>query len=217
MKRLLHKTPVWIQKLYPDFVWKIPTDHKELFLTFDDGPIPEVTEFVVDELAKYNAQATFFCVGENIQKHLEIAKRVVEAGHALGNHTFNHLKGWQTNNFRYWKNVLACDKQISPLQEPLLLFRPPYGRIKRSQAAALHKYKIVMWNRLAWDFEKKLDRESAIRHLTDDAPTGSIFVFHDNVKSYANMREVLPAVLKHYSSNGFIFKAIPPNACDVPQ
>jgi len=208
MKRLLHKTPVWIQKLYPDFVWKVPTDQKELYLTFDDGPIPEVTEFVLDELAKFNAQATFFSVGENIQKHPDIAQQVVDAGHTLGNHTFNHLKGWQTKNYRYWKNVLQCDAQIGAHQQPTMLFRPPYGRIKRAQAAALHRYKIVMWNRLAWDFEKNLDMESAIRHLTDDAPAGSIFVFHDNVKSYANMRELLPEVLKYYAGKGFEFRAL---------
>jgi len=208
MKRLLHKTPVWIQKLYSDFVWKVPTDRKELFLTFDDGPIPEVTEFVLEELAKYHAKATFFCVGENIQKHPDIAQRVVDEGHALGNHTNNHLKGWQTNNFRYFKNVLTCEQRIRAHQQSSMLFRPPYGRIKRSQAAALRRYKIVMWNRLAWDFEKNLDREAAIRHLTDDAPDGSIFVFHDNVKSYANMQEILPEVLKYYAGKGFEFRAL---------
>lgn len=208
MKRLLHKTPAWIQKLYPQFIWQVPTDKKEIFLTFDDGPIPEVTEYVLEELDCYNAKATFFCVGENLVKHPEIAKQVVSGGHVIGNHTFNHLKGWQTGNFRYWKNVLKSEEESAKLQESHQLFRPPYGRIKRSQAAALGKFKIVMWNRLAWDFSPSLNIDKAIEHLTDDAPNGSIFVFHDNVKSYSNMKEILPEVLKYYSEKGFNFSSL---------
>lgn len=206
--KLFHKTPVWIQKLYPDFIWKVDTEAKELFLTFDDGPIPEVTEYVLEELSNFNANATFFCVGENLIKHPDVAAQVVSQGHVFGNHTFNHLKGWQTNNYKYWKNVLKCQHQIEQIQTSNQLFRPPYGRIKRAQAAGLKRYKTIMWNRLAWDFEKKLDTDSALKHLTDDAPNGSIFVFHDNVKSYQNMRTLLPEVLRYYSDKGFSFKSL---------
>lgn len=208
MKRHLHKTPLWIQKLYPQFVWQVPTEEKEIFLTFDDGPIPEVTEFVLEELKKFEAKATFFCVGENLVKHLDIAKQVVDAGHVIGNHTFNHLKGWQTGNFTYWKNVLKSEEVVTDIQQSRMLFRPPYGRIKRSQAAALNKFKIVMWNRLAWDFSPNLNIDVAIRHLNDDAPAGSIFVFHDNVKSFKNMKEILPEVLKYYSDKGYTFSSL---------
>jgi peptidoglycan/xylan/chitin deacetylase (PgdA/CDA1 family) len=205
---LFHKTPTWIQKLYPDFVWKIDTEQKELFLTFDDGPIPEVTEFVLEELAKHEAKATFFCVGDNLVKHPEIAQKVVQQGHVFGNHTFNHLKGWQTPNDAYWKNVEKCEEQILDIQHSRHLFRPPYGRIKRSQAAGLKQYKTVMWNRLAWDFEKNLNTDLALKYLTDDAPNGSIFVFHDNVKSYHNMKTMLPEVLRYYTKKGFSFNAL---------
>ena len=196
-----------MQKMYPDFVWKIDTDKKELFLTFDDGPIPEVTEFVLEELKKHQAKATFFCVGENLKKYPEIARQVVEEGHVLGNHTYNHLKGWRTNNQRYYENLLECEKQLAEFQQSQLLFRPPYGRIKQAQATALSDYKIVMWNRLAWDFGKNLNTEKAIRYLTN-APQGSIFVFHDNQKSFKNMSVLLPEVLKHYKEEGFEFKAL---------
>lgn len=206
--RLLHKTPIWIQKLYPDFVWKIDTDRKELFLTFDDGPIPEVTDYVLDALKDHNAKATFFCVGENLTKYPMIAQRIIEEGHLVGNHTYNHLKGWETKNFTYWRNILRSQEVIQGLQVSTHLFRPPYGRIKRSQAAALKNYKVIMWNRLAWDFDKNLNVNRAIAHLTDDAPDGSIFVFHDNLKSFKNVKQILPAVLKHYSGQGYNFPTL---------
>jgi peptidoglycan/xylan/chitin deacetylase (PgdA/CDA1 family) len=206
--RLFHKTPPWIQKLYPDFIWKVETEKKELFLTFDDGPIPEVTEFVLDELKKYDAKATFFCVGDNLIKHPGIAKKVVDSGHIFGNHTQNHLKGWQTSNEVYWNNIKECETQIAAIQPSSKLFRPPYGRIKRSQAAGLKEYKTIMWNRLAWDFEKNLDMDLALKYLTDNAPQGSIFVFHDNLKSFHNMKAMLPEVLKYYAEKGFSFSSL---------
>lgn len=208
MRRLLHKTPTWIQKLYPSFVWQVPTREKVIYLTFDDGPVPEITEYVMDELKKFQAKATFFCVGENILKHPHIARQVVEQGHVIGNHTHNHLKGWQTGNFKYWKNVLTCDRAIQTVQETKPLFRPPYGRITRTQARALSRYNVVMWNRLAWDFEKNLNTEVALKHLLDDAPGGSIFVFHDNAKAYHNLKVLLPEVLRHYSEKGYSFQVL---------
>ena len=203
----LHGTPTWVQRLYPDFIWNIETTKKEIFLTFDDGPIPEVTEYVLEQLESYDAKATFFCVGENLQKHLDIAKRVVEAGHTLGNHTFNHLKGWETNNATYNENVNRCEEQLGELQDSQLLFRPPYGRIKRSQGAALKNYKIIMWNRLSWDFGNNLNTRNALRHLVK-SPVGSILVFHDNQKSFKNMSVLLPQVLKYFKENGFEFRSL---------
>ena len=203
----LHETPSWVQKIYPDCIWNIETTRKEIFLTFDDGPIPEATEFVLDQLELYDARATFFCVGENLQKHKGIARKVVEAGHILGNHTFNHLKGWRTNNATYYENVLKCENQLGEFQESQLLFRPPYGRIKRSQAAALKEYKIIMWNRLSWDFGKNLNTSKALKYLME-SPAGSILVFHDNQKSFKNMSVLLPQVLKYFKENGFEFRSL---------
>lgn len=208
MSRLLHKTPQWIQNLYPNFTWQVATEKKEIFLTFDDGPVPKVTEYVLEILGQYQASGTFFCVGENLQKYPEIAARIVNEGHSIGNHTFNHLKGWQTRNFRYLKNVIRSEREIEKFQKSLNLFRPPYGRIKRVQAKVLSRYQIVMWNRLAWDFDPKLNIDRAIMHLNDDAPVGSIFVFHDNVKSYVNMKEILPEVLKYYGERQYIFSSL---------
>ncbi|MCP4460545.1 MAG: polysaccharide deacetylase family protein [Cytophagales bacterium] len=196
-----------MQKMYPNFVWEVETNKKEIFLTFDDGPVPEVTEFVLEELKKYDAKATFFCVGENLKKYPDVAKQVVIEGHAIGNHTFNHLKGWRTNNHTYHQNVLKCEEQLKEFHQDKLLFRPPYGRIKRAQAKALSNYKIVMWNRLSWDFGKNLNHKKAIHYLTDASP-GSIFVFHDNKKSFKNMSVLLPVVLKYYKERDFEFKAL---------
>ena len=207
MRRLFHKTPIWIQKLYPDFEWKIETSKKEIFLTFDDGPIPEITEFVLDELKRVEARSTFFCVGENLDRHPELAKRIVAEGHVIGNHTYNHLKGWQTKNFTYWRNVLKCEASINKFQKSARIFRPPYGRIKRSQAKALNGFRILMWNRLSWDFERNLNTEKAFSFLTD-APSGSIFVFHDNAKSFKNLKELLPSVIDHYHKKGFDFRTL---------
>lgn len=206
-QKYLHTPPLWLQNRYPDFVWKKSTNEKELFLTFDDGPIPEVTEFVLEELKKYQAKATFFCVGENLRKYPEIAKQTVANGHVLGNHTFNHLKGWRTSKQMYLENILKCEEQLEKFQQRQLLFRPPYGKLTRVQAAALSNYKIVMWNRLAWDFGKNLNTEKAIHYLCD-APQGSIVVFHDNQKSFENMRIILPRVLEHYDGEGYKFRAL---------
>ena len=207
MKRYLHKTPIWIQKMYPNFLWQVDTTKKELFLTFDDGPIPEITEFVLEELNKVEAKGTFFCVGENLEKNPDLSRRLVNEGHVIGNHTHNHLKGWQTANYSYWRNVLKCEHLIEEIQGSKKLFRPPYGRIKRSQAAALSRFEVVMWNRLSWDFGKNLDIELAKKHLMDVTP-GSVVVFHDNIKSFKNLKQLLPFILSYYSKEGWEMKAL---------
>jgi peptidoglycan/xylan/chitin deacetylase (PgdA/CDA1 family) len=206
MKKYLHKTPLWIQKLYPGFVWQVPTDEREIFLTFDDGPVPEATDHVLEQLKAYNAKATFFCVGENMVRYPDIAQRIFNQGHAIGNHTHNHLKGWQTHNFTYLRNTLQCEQEIEKLGSRKL-FRPPYGRITRAQARALNDYRIVMWNRLSWDFDKHVNHKTAIKYLCD-APPGSVLVFHDSPKSFDNMAKMLPQVLDHYSRAGFKFSAL---------
>ena len=201
---MIYKTPIWLRKWFSSLVWDRPTKEKVLYLTFDDGPIPEVTEYVLEELEKYNAKATFFCIGDNVRKHPEIFKKVVEAGHAVGNHTFNHLKGWNTDNPAYYENVEKCAKLVDSN-----LFRPPYGRIKKSQYKELgKKYKIIMWSILTWDFLKNLDKDYALKTCVKKTKRGDIVVFHDSIKAQHNMEYLLPKYLKYFSEKGFEFRGL---------
>jgi peptidoglycan/xylan/chitin deacetylase (PgdA/CDA1 family) len=197
----LVKTPKFIQNLFPNFTWRIPTQEKVLYLTFDDGPIPEVTPWVLDQLDRYNARATFFCVGENIRKHPDVFIRTVESGHAMGNHTFNHLNGWKTENLPYFLNVRRSARLVNSD-----LFRPPYGRLMPRQAEFLQRhYHIVMWDVLSGDFDPAVSREQCLKNVLDNARRGSIVVFHDSLKAWDKLQFVLPAVLKHFSEKGYRF------------
>ena len=200
----LIKTPKFIQALFPNFIWKIDTVQNEIFLTFDDGPIPEVTPWVLETLEAYNAKATFFCVGDNVQKHPDIFDMVVQAGHGIGNHTFNHLAGWSTENIRYFHNIRQC-AHLTKTD----LFRPPYGRIRPSQAQFLTRhYKIIMWDVLSGDFDQNLNKEECADNVISKAGPGSIVVFHDSLKAQRNMKYALHATLEHYSGLGYTFSAI---------
>ena len=197
----LVKTPKVIQNLFPNFTWHIPTREKVLYLTFDDGPIPEVTPWVLSTLAGYDAKATFFCVGDNIDKHPELLQQVKNAGHAVGNHTFNHLNGWTTDNIPYFHNIRHCANQVDSV-----LFRPPYGRIKPRQAQFLQRhYRIVMWDILSGDFDPKVEQEQCFRNVVNNAQSGSIIVFHDSLKAKENMMYALPKVLEYYTNLGYSF------------
>lgn len=215
---MIAKIPKFISRLFPNFIWEIPNDKNKIYLTFDDGPIPEVTEFVLEELNKYNAKATFFCIGDNIQKHPKIFAKIIENGHSIGNHTFNHLKGWNTSLEEYIENTNLCENQFaktSNLEPQTLnlkpkLFRPPYGRIKPSQAKALRKlgYKIIMWNVLSVDYNSKISPEKCIGNVLKNAKTGSIIVFHDSIKAFPNLKIALPIILKELNKKGFVFQRI---------
>ena len=197
----LVKTPQFIQKLFPNFTWRIPTDEKVLHLTFDDGPIPEVTPWVLDQLAQHNAKATFFCVGDNVHKHHDVLEMVKKAGHAIGNHTFNHLNGWLTDNVQYFLNVRRCAHALHSS-----LFRPPYGRLKPRQGDFLQRhYRIVMWDVLSGDFDPEISAEQCLDNVLNNARQGSIVVFHDSLKAWDKLQFVLPKVLKHFSSQGYRF------------
>ena len=198
-----HKTPILVRKLYPSLVWEKPSDD-EIFLTFDDGPHPDITPWVCDQLKKVNGKATFFCVGENIEKYEQTSRDAMAAGHVIANHTNNHLKGWSTRNKLYFDNVLLCDEKLRQFgMESKNLFRPPYGRISRSQIRELEKkYRIVMWSHLSWDFDKSLNRALAIRNLKKAGP-GSIIVFHDSEKAFGNLQNILPEMLEFWISRGF--------------
>lgn len=201
---LVH-TPQYVQALFPGLVWKIPTERRTIYLTFDDGPIPEVTPWVLDTLQSYKAKATFFCVGDNVRKYPEIYNLVIEGNHSVGNHTHNHISGWATENISYFNNIRHCNRMVHSG-----LFRPPYGKIKPSQAQFLQRhYRIVMWDVLSGDFDKTINPEQCLQNVVNHAGAGSIVVFHDSLKAQANLEYALPRVLDHFTSLGYSFDALP--------
>ena len=219
----LIKTPWWLRLIYPSFVWRINTKEKVLYLTFDDGPHETATVFVLDELKKYNAKATFFCIGNNVVKYPGIYERILNEGHSVGNHTFNHLNGWKTNNAVYIDDIEDAAKYIDST-----LFRPPYGKISKFQASMINqqslkandqsKYKsfnqqhstfsIIMWDVLSGDFDIKLQPKECLTNVLLNARKGSIVVFHDSTKAWERMSFALPEILKHFSKEGYVFKAL---------
>jgi peptidoglycan/xylan/chitin deacetylase (PgdA/CDA1 family) len=203
----LVKTPWWLRKIYPSFVWNMPRDEKNIYLTFDDGPHETATPFVLDELRKYNAKATFFCIGKNVEKHRAIYQSILDEGHAVGNHTFNHMNGWKNNDFIYIKNISVAAQFIKSN-----LFRPPYGRIKKAQAKMLlsanQPPQIIMWDVLSGDFDTKLSPEKCLKNVLRNTTNGSIIVFHDSTKAWERMSYALPKLLEHFSKQGYSFRVI---------
>ncbi|HAK78359.1 MAG TPA: polysaccharide deacetylase family protein [Runella sp.] len=203
----VHKSPRILKSFYSPFVWEIPTEEPVIYLTFDDGPIPDVTEWVMEQLDTYLAKATFFCIGDNVRKYPDVFAKLIAKGHSVGNHTFNHLKGWNTEDETYLENVKQCS-EILPVDTSL--FRPPYGRIKLSQARPLlHNYHVVMWDVLTGDFEKYLSPERCLEKTLKYTKAGAIVVLHDSLKAWRNMSYVLPRMLAHFSSLGYRFEALP--------
>ena len=200
----LVKTPKFIQSLFPNFHWKVPTSEKIIYLTFDDGPIPEVTPWVLEQLAQVDAKATFFCVGDNVRKHPEVFQQVLEAGHKVGNHTYNHLNGWTTENIPYFHNVRHCAQLVKSE-----FFRPPYGRLMPRQSQFLQRhYQIIMWDVLSGDFDQKITQEQCLQNVLQKTQAGSIVVFHDSLKAFDNLSYVLPRALEHFSELGYRFEAL---------
>ncbi|MFT5147333.1 MAG: peptidoglycan/xylan/chitin deacetylase (PgdA/CDA1 family) [Polaribacter sp.] len=213
MKFYIPKTPSCMMRFFSKYTWCFSRDVKEIYLTFDDGPTPEVTQFVLDELKKYNAKATFFCIGKNILNHPDVFKKIKNSKHTIGNHTYNHLNGWATKNKDYFDNFLQCEPIISKTLDESTkpkLFRPPYGKIKKSQAKSILKkgYRIIMWDVLSADFDVATSKEECLRNVLNNTKNGSIIVFHDSVKASEKLKFVLPKVLKEFSEKGFVFKAI---------
>ena len=205
----LHKTNFLMRAIYPNFIWRKSSDEKKIYLTFDDGPIPKVTEFVLETLEKYNAYATFFCIGDNISKNPTIFQRIINNGHSVGNHTFNHLRGWSTDDVTYLQNVVKCQAVININGHHSKLFRPPYGRIKHKQASSLlTDYEIVMWDVLSGDFSQNLSPETVLHKTIKYTEAGSIVLFDDSIKANANMSYALPRFLEHFSSQGFQFSKL---------
>jgi peptidoglycan/xylan/chitin deacetylase (PgdA/CDA1 family) len=203
----LVKTPWLLKKLYPQLVWNHSRTQPVLYLTFDDGPIPIVTPFVLKTLKQFNAKATFFCIGDNVEKHPDIFKQVQADGHAIGNHTFNHLKGWKTEDSVYIDNFNKADQLLNTS-----LFRPPYGRIKRSQIQQLKALKpalkIMMWDVLSGDFDMALKPEACLKGVLKHTGNGAIIVFHDSLKAFNRLEYVLPRALDVWSKAGFRFDVL---------
>ena len=207
--RYLVKTPWWLKKLYPTLVWDIPAMEKVLYLTFDDGPHPTATPFVLQQLQQYQAQASFFCIGNNVVKYPAIYAQLIREGHAVGNHTYDHLNGWKTSTTQYIYNVAAAAQHINTN-----IFRPPYGRITKLQARLLqqqagNQLSIIMWNVLSGDFDTAISPERCLKNVLNNAQPGSIIVFHDSEKAYGRMSYALPRVLEYYANQGYSFRAIP--------
>jgi peptidoglycan/xylan/chitin deacetylase (PgdA/CDA1 family) len=207
----LHYTPRLLHWLYPHLLWHMPRAEKVLYLTFDDGPIPEVTPAVLSILSEWNAKATFFCVGDNVRKHPQVAAQVVGEGHRLGNHTYHHLKGTQTEPQRYLQDVALCHRVLEPYLSGggTKLFRPPYGRFTRQQLSQLkQEYRLVMWDVLPADFDPALPAEACLRKSIRYTRAGSIVVFHDSLKAWDRLQWVLPRYLQHFHQQGYRFSAL---------
>jgi peptidoglycan/xylan/chitin deacetylase (PgdA/CDA1 family) len=197
----LVKTPFFLKWLYPSLTWHKSRDSKIIYLTFDDGPVPVVTPFVLKTLAKYRARATFFCIGDNIKKYPHIFSEIGVAGHRTGNHTFNHLRGWSTPDDLYIENVKKCAGLVHSD-----LFRPPYGRSRRSQLRELQKdYSIIMWDVLSGDFDTSVSPATCLDNVLKHTENGSIIVFHDSGKAFERLEYTLPKALEHWVEQGYTF------------
>ena len=205
-------TPKVVKSLFPTLTWDIPTKSKDIYLTFDDGPTPEITNWVLDNLKRFNAKATFFCIGKNVEQHPNIFQQIVKDGHSIGNHTQNHVKGWKMATKSYLSEVVLCEKVFKGENfKSEKLFRPPYGQITPKQIKKLQElgYKIVMWNVLSIDWDNSLTEETCLKNIMNHTGSGSIIVLHDSVKASKNMTYVLPKVLEYFTKKGFTFKRIP--------
>ncbi len=206
--------------IFPSLLWNFNSEEKTIYLTFDDGPVPGMTPWVLQKLKEYNAKATFFCIGDNVDKSPEILEMIWKDGHVIGNHSYNHLNGWKIECREYIKNVVKAEAVInklrplhqkgSPSQSGKKLFRPPYGRIKLSQIRALQNrnYEIVMWDVISGDYDQNKPFDSCLKEVFKNTKPGSILVFHDSHKAFKNLERILPEILSHYKEKGFEFKTL---------
>ena len=206
------KTNWIIKKIFSKVIWSLPNTDNQIYLTFDDGPTPEITNWVLDQLQQHQAKASFFCIGKNIKANPNIFKKVIDQGHSIGNHTFNHLNGWKNSTETYVEN--ACQTEDIILEysaKKPTWFRPPYGKITFKQSKELRKkgYKIVMWDVLSADFDKSITQEICLKNVLKNTTNGSVIVFHDSVKASENMKFVLPKILEHYSLKNYKFAVLP--------
>jgi peptidoglycan/xylan/chitin deacetylase (PgdA/CDA1 family) len=200
-------TPFLIKKIFPNLIWSFSGDNNTIYLTFDDGPHPQITPFVLEELKKYKAKATFFCIGKNVALYPDVYARIIEEGHAVGNHTYTHMNGYKSADEDYLEDIYSAKKIIDSN-----LFRPPYGRITRFQQSCLkqprYQLKTIMWSVLSGDFDQSITKEKCLKNVLYTTKKGSIVVFHDSEKAAEKMMYALPEVLKYFSEKGFGFDSI---------
>ncbi|MCX7551639.1 polysaccharide deacetylase family protein [Xanthomarina sp. F2636L] len=213
MELIPAKLPLFVKWLFPKYVWNISTEEKVIYLTFDDGPTPKITTWTLDVLEQFQAKATFFCTGDNVEKHPDIFQTIIEKGHAIGNHTYSHPDGWKTSTETYLANVKQAQSIIKsqlPQDTTCNLFRPPYGQIKKKQGRILMSlgYNIIMWSVLAIDWSEKTRKEKSLKNVIKHAKKGSIVVFHDSEKASENMQYALPQVLEYFSEKGYRFESL---------
>ncbi len=198
------KTPYVAKVVYPSLIWDMPSNENKIYLTFDDGPHPDITVSVIELLEKYNARATFFCVGENVKKFPDTFNHIKSHGHSVGNHSYNHLNGWKTKSNDYFLNIEKANKLIGSN-----LYRPPYGRISPAQIKQLKQdYKIIMWSVLSYDFDARVSNESCLENSIKNSRPGSIIVFHDSEKSKEKMFYACEGFLDYFSQKGVEFASI---------
>lgn len=198
------RPPRILREYYKNVVWRLGAPGKTVYLTFDDGPTPGVTEWVLNELKKYNARATFFCIGRNVEKHKELYHQIIQEGHHTGNHTYSHIKGIKVKNYEYYNDVFLAEQFIESD-----LFRPPYGLLKSTQIKWLSgKYKIILWDVLSYDFSRKMSKKKCLHNVIKKTRNGSVIVFHDSLKAREKLFYVLPQLLKNLSDRGYDFKVL---------
>ncbi len=223
MKPYFIKTPTLLKFIFRKWVWSLSSKEKVLYLTFDDGPTSEITEWTLNELKKYEAKATFFCIGKNIAERPEIFQKIIAENHSVGNHTNNHLNGWKTKSPTYLKNIEEAEKYFDENLRPnltntkletqnLKLFRPPYGKLTLSQSRKIRKmgYKIIMWDVLSADFDPNISYDKCLENVLRNIQNGSVIIFHDSIKASERLKFVLPKVLKYYSYLGYRFSSLTP-------
>ncbi|GHC42545.1 polysaccharide deacetylase family protein [Ulvibacter litoralis] len=215
MKLNLVTTPKLASWIYPKRVWAFPNASDAVYLTFDDGPIPEVTPWVLQQLKEHQAKATFFCIGDNIRKHPTIFSDILSEGHSVGNHTYTHCNGWKTELSKYIEDASKCDTLLKSYNQQLSkgdtnLFRPPYGKLRSKQAKKLQKkgHTIIMWSLLSYDYDAEVSEEKCLQNVLKNIQAGNIVVFHDSLKAEKNLRYVLPKVLQYISEKGLKCEAI---------
>lgn len=190
--------------LFPSATWRKEKNKNNIYLTFDDGPIPEITPWILDCLKEKDVKACFFCVGDNVRKYPELYQRILDEGHQVGNHTFNHLKGWDQEDSNYLDNIAQCRTLVDSQ-----LFRPPYGRLKKSQLSKVSKdYEVIMWDVLTGDYDKRISPVQCLNNAVNYSRAGSIIVFHDNIKAIANLQYALPRTIDQLRAKGFQFQLL---------
>ena len=208
----LHFSTQILKTLFPKCIWNLNTTHKVVYLTFDDGPTPEVTLWVLNELKKYDLRATFFCIGKNIEAHPDIFKQIIMEGHQVANHTLCHEKGWKTSTKNYLKSVEECQRMIEKFKGASnnLLFRPPYGKMTSKQTVALRKggYQLIMWSNISKDYQHNISSEKCFKNSIYSLQKGDIIVFHDSFKAFQNLKKVLPKTLEYLKREGFRSESI---------